>query len=649
MSGESDPAITVIDDTLAGGPKATSDSAPEPDPGAPSLSPTLDRATAPLEPPRNELSNQIDAGIVDSSERPFQLADEAENASSARLEPHVPASTVPDGVGVRASDVPDQGTALRLVRWGLRFESDETEAAYGTHHRRVAVPLTRLGMATSLVVWAAFTAVTWFAAPESFTRVAACVLLLMMPLIACCLAVTYRQRWSKWMLPLVALTNASAGVLVVILSVWVAHRLDVAMGGTVIATYFGFTIFRMRTDQAAASTAAYIILFHLVLFEELVAGRVGVPIALPYSVTVITAFVTGLLVCALLDRSMRQAYQQERTIEAQRLAIERERARAVHLQAQATERELALLNAEVRRQVAERARDLAQALSRLSDAPRAQSVLAPGNVVEGRYRVVRLLGRGGMGQVHEVERLVDGRRLALKMMTGAPHREALIRLAREAEIAAQLDHPNVVAALDVGITVSGAVFLVMQLVAGPTLEQQALRFGDVPWAVPILAQIARALAVMHAHGIIHRDLKPSNVLLEGTTVKVTDFGIASLARPVGSEPLTRTGVIIGTPLYMAPELADGTREATPASDVFSLGVVAHEILANRLPHALPPALERLHGRAPERALTLGQTNSTLPVEVIHLVDRCLKYASEERPSAQVAADLFGRLSAPGGL
>jgi serine/threonine protein kinase len=347
----------------------------------------------------------------------------------------------------------------------------------------------------------------------------------------------------------------------------------------------------------------------------------------------------------LIDRSMRRAYQQERTIEAQRVAIERERARAVQLQAEASARELALLNAEVRRQVAERSRDLAQALSRLSDAPRAPSVLAAGQVVEGRYRVVRLIGAGGMGQVHEVERLVDGRRFALKMISGVPHREALMRLAREAEIAAQLDHPNVVAALDVGITALGAVFLVMQLVPGPTLQEQAGRFGDVAWAIPILAQIARALAVMHAHGIIHRDLKPSNVLLDGTTVKVTDFGIASLARGLGTEPLTRTGVIIGTPIYMAPELADGVREATPASDLFSLGVLAYEILANRLPHALPPALERLHGRVPKPALALGQISRTVPDEVAQFVDRCLTYGPDDRPSALVAADLFGRLSA----
>jgi hypothetical protein len=546
--------------------------------------------------------------------------------------------------GVIEANVLDEPNTLRLVRWGLRFESGATEAAFGLHHQRVAVPLTRLGMATALVVWAAYTGVARFAVPESFNRVAATVLLVIVPLITFCLAITYRSAWLKWMLPVVAVTNATAGVVVVVLCLWV-RRLDVAMAGTIIATYFGFTIFRMRTGQAAASTAAYGILFHLALFEELAAGRVGLGIALPYSVSVLMAFVTGLLVCALLDRSMRQAYQQERTIEAQRLAIDRERTRAAALQAEATARELALLNAEVRRQVAERSRDLAEALSRLSESPHLPSALVPGNVVEGRYRVVKLLGTGGMGQVHEVERLVDGRRLALKMLNGAPKREALMRLAREAEVAAQLDHPNVVPALDVGITGSGAVFIVMQLVLGPTLAQQAVCYGDAAWAIPILRQIAEALGAMHGHGIIHRDLKPSNVLLDGRTAKVTDFGIASLSRTSGNEPLTRTGVIIGTPLYMAPELADGAREASAASDVFSLGVLAYEILANRLPYLVPPAFERLHGREPEKAPSLVAVNPTLPAELARLVDDCLTFAPLERPTAQDVGEALGQLSA----
>ena len=214
-----------------------------------------------------------------------------------------------------------------------------------------------------------------------------------------------------------------------------------------------------------------------------------------------------------------------------------------------------------------------------------------------------------MGEVHEVERLTDGRRLALKTITGNAKRESLARFAREAQVAAELDHPNVVATLDIGVTRSGTLFLVMELVTGASLAAARTRYGDVPWAIPVLQQIATALAAMHAQGIVHRDLKPSNVLVDGNTVKVADFGLAGLVNQSDvaatlspaeaaavSPALTRTGAIMGTPIYMAPELAGGARAAGPSADIFSFGVVAYELLARQLPHTAPPVLERLSGQ-----------------------------------------------------
>ncbi len=126
--------------------------------------------------------------------------------------------------------------------------------------------------------------------------------------------------------------------------------------------------------------------------------------------------------------------------------------------------------------------------------------------------------------------------------------------------------------------------LVMELVAGKTLEASRSRFGDLAWALPVLKQVAEALASMHARHIVHRDLKPGNILLDGSTPKVTDFGIASLSDapvgPVDVEGATqmtmgdpaRTGAILGTPLYMAPELTAGSREAKPSADLWAFGV-----------------------------------------------------------------------------
>jgi serine/threonine protein kinase len=338
-----------------------------------------------------------------------------------------------------------------------------------------------------------------------------------------------------------------------------------------------------------------------------------------------------MLVCIEIDRTSRGAYRQERITNAQREVIDR------------------LQRAEVQRQVAERSRGLSEALARLSDAPRAPARLTLGDVVEERYKIVRAIGSGGMGQVHEVERISDGKRLALKTLTGVAHKEALARFAREAQVAAELQHPNVVAALDIGVTATGTLFIVMELVAGGSLAAARARYGEVKFALPVLRQIAAALSVMHARGIVHRDLKPANILLDGEQVKVADFGLAGLVdgAPLAdtheeggaiSPALTRTGAIMGTPLYMAPELVGGAREAGPGADVFSFGVVAYELLSRELPFASPPVIERLSGRALPVLKPLAQARPELASLLTSLVDRCLAVAPAARPGAEALAE-----------
>ena len=315
-------------------------------------------------------------------------------------------------------------------------------------------------------------------------------------------------------------------------------------------------------------------------------------------------------------------------------------------EANARVREVELLNAELRRQIADRAEQLATALARLQT-PAPSRELHPGTVLEHRYRVVRPIGRGGMGAVYEVERVADGSKLALKVLTGAADQLSLARFAREAQVAAALSHSNIVSVLDVDVSRSGLLFVVMELVAGGSLAAEHGRYGDAAWALPILRQIAAALTAMHARGIVHRDLKPSNILLDGDTVKVADFGLVGILDqpPAADTPtpsvvldgaspaLTRTGAIMGTPLYMAPELARGAREAAPSADVFSFGVLAYELLANTLPFAAPPVLERLDGRATPPAKRLAHTRPDLAREVCALVDGCLAEQPETRPTA----------------
>ena len=348
---------------------------------------------------------------------------------------------------------------------------------------------------------------------------------------------------------------------------------------------------------------------------------------------------------------------------------------SLRLEAEHLERaraEVEQLAIELRRQVAERSAQLFAALSLASSRAARAPELKVGEEVNGRYRIVRELGRGGMGTVYEVERTGDGRRLALKLtheLTGA----ALARLAREALIASRISHPNLVGVLDVDVAASGFLYVVMELVDGTSLKALRDRHGDPGWALPLLAQTAAGLAALHAAGVVHRDLKPANVLLTGGRVKITDFGVSrpiadpedavdatlepsaedtetvdgdttataamgiAPRRPRAASPggLTRTGFLVGTPAYMAPELLDGPGALGPAIDMFAFGVLAWELLTGARPFDRPAAVARMQGQAVPVAPSLA-TRWAGAAAVVAMIDRCLALDPARRPSAAEA-------------
>jgi serine/threonine protein kinase len=186
----------------------------------------------------------------------------------------------------------------------------------------------------------------------------------------------------------------------------------------------------------------------------------------------------------------------------------------------------------------------------------------------------------------------------------------------------------------------------MELVTGTSLEADP-RFGQPAWAVPVLAQVAQALAAMHAQGIIHRDLKPSNVMLQEGQVKVADFGIASfLGEGAHGAHLTQTGAVIGTPLYLAPELAVGPRVATAAADIFSLGVMAFQLLSGRLPIAVAPIRELLANRPLSAFESLQTAVPGAPPALARLLTACLKSDPGARPTAAEVAATLGEWTGP---
>ena len=205
-----------------------------------------------------------------------------------------------------------------------------------------------------------------------------------------------------------------------------------------------------------------------------------------------------------------------------------------------------------------------------------------GNVVAGRFQLLGEAGSGGMGTVYRARDLTDGATVAVKILTGREVREAA-RFEQEAAILSGLAHPAIVRYLASGVAESGERFIAMEWLDGEDLGMRLDRRPvTVAEAVAMARRAAEALAHAHARNIIHRDVKPENLFLPALTIerlKVLDFGIARLTR--GARKLTRTGSVIGTPGYMAPELVRGERDLTPGADVFSLGCVLFQCLTGR--------------------------------------------------------------------
>jgi serine/threonine protein kinase len=236
-------------------------------------------------------------------------------------------------------------------------------------------------------------------------------------------------------------------------------------------------------------------------------------------------------------------------------------------------------------------------------------------VIAGRYDLVREIGRGGMGAVWLGRDTVLGRDVALKrigLMPGAASPD-LARAEREARLAARLNHPHVVAVFDV-VEDGDETWLVMEYVQGITLSAFVKRDGALTpdEAAPLVRQAADALAAAHAAGIVHRDVKPSNMLVtRDGVVKLTDFGIAR-AKADGS--LTRTGLVTGSPAYLAPEVASGST-ATEAADVWSLGATLYHLLAGHPPYDvkdnLMGALYKIVHEDPPRLPDAGRLSTLL--------------------------------------
>jgi serine/threonine-protein kinase len=258
----------------------------------------------------------------------------------------------------------------------------------------------------------------------------------------------------------------------------------------------------------------------------------------------------------------------------------------------------------------------------------------------GQYRVTGTIGRGGMGVVHVAEHTLLGRRAAIKVLRSelSQNQDAVTRFFNEARALAAIHHPGIVDVYDFGWTPDGAAFLVMEHLEGESLTRRSARTPfRWPAALAIARQIAGALAAAHAKGIVHRDLKPDNVFLVpdpevpgGERIKLLDFGIAKLAVTASpSHSVTRTGAVIGTPTYMAPEQCRGV-SVDHRADLYALGCVIYELCCGRPPFVGEGSGDVLVAHITTPVPAMSNTNPEIPHIVETLVRRLLAKAPGDR-------------------
>ncbi len=278
--------------------------------------------------------------------------------------------------------------------------------------------------------------------------------------------------------------------------------------------------------------------------------------------------------------------------------------------------------------------------------------LAPGQVIQGRYRLERPLGEGGMGLVWSAKHEITQKRVALKILKVAGT-DVRRRFLREARLASALRHPNVVDVHDVLELESGEPFMVMDLLEGEPLadrleRETALTLDETSRiALPVLSAVSAA----HAMGIVHRDLKPENIFLSrptastpAETVQVLDFGIAKLTMVDGAlshtTGLTQTGSVLGTPTYMAPEQVFGEKSIDHRADVWALGVILYECLAGACPIEGENVGQIFKSISQHSFAPIEKRVTSLPKSVARMIDRMLSQDPRARPSIREVAEVL---------
>jgi serine/threonine-protein kinase len=423
-----------------------------------------------------------------------------------------------------------------------------------------------------------------------------------------------------------------------------------------VSTYVGYCL--GMAVILCISTRAAVIAYCIGLATLVVSLLAIVPSSVAFLATMPTCgtiTAVGVALASVLHAGRRREFRQRLTIERQRDQLgalntdleRRVQAQVGEIVAHATEVEQ--LNAQLRAQVRARSSELSLALARLAQQRGQADADLRGTLLGGRFVIGDVIGEGAMGVVYQGIDQATLARVAIKVVQATSTRtlDALRRFAHEAGAAAAITHPAVVRMLDVDISDDGLLFQVQELIDGESLARMTARAWSPGDAARVGAVLCEALAAAHAVGVIHRDVKPENIMLTtgAPGLKLLDFGIAKLYAAVhghAGDAMTRTGMIMGTPAYMAPEQVLGASEVSDRADVYAVGVVLFRLLAGRQPFEAESPREMMMGRLLDDAPSIRAFQPLVPESLAQLVARCLARQPEERPPASELAHQLSR-------
>ena len=494
----------------------------------------------------------------------------------------------------------------------------------------------RFALLLGIILYAAFGLLDAIAAPGQKTELWIIRYAIVCPLFALGWALSYTPHFKRYSQLILTILPFIAGLGIVVMTVLAPLPVNYLYpSGLILVLMWTFTFIRLRFFYAAICS---ILIVATYLVSAVMVGSTPAWIIVNNAFFLLTAFILGGFAAYSIELYERHDFLQTREIAARTKDL------------QAKNEELLVANADLiesRRLVIESSRRAQMMFSALADA-------LPGTDLENKYRLEEKIGSGGFGTVYRARHLLLDSPVAVKIfrpMPGMNMEKSFERFRLEGISLKRIAHPNAVAVLDFGIASSSIAFLVMELLDGRTLADELRVVGNVPVrrCAEIALPICSVLAEAHRNGIIHRDIKPSNIFLHqsrmGEVVKVVDFGIAKLLEPSNAEnleELTATGILIGTPNYIAPERL-GSQLYGPSSDIYSVGVLMYQMVTGHLPHETTLAQMTQPVKPPHEEVDM-------PVAFSELIVRAMSIQSAARPTALEMARTISQifqLSIPG--